>query len=218
MSSARKEILKRIRQGTEDVPESEKPEDVPLNRNYRTGVDSSQAHIVELFAERVGEYKATVHRIKQDALAEQIAVSCRQQQVENLVIPPGIPEELLPKDLNLLMDGRQALSHSQLDESDGVLTTCRIAVAQTGTIILDGGDGQGRRALTLVPDYHLCIVREDQIVNILPEAIRALDDTVNSEGAPITMISGPSATSDIELNRVEGVHGPRRFEVLIVGE
>lgn len=216
MSSAKEEILKRVRQATEDVPDQEQPDDVPLERSYRQKVEAEQFYKVDMFAERVGEYKATVRRITKDAVKEQVAVSCREQEVENLVIPPGMPEEFLPDEINLLHDGEEQLSHSELDASDGVLTTCRIAVAQTGTIILDGGEGQGRRALTLVPDYHLCIVREDQVVGILPEAIRELEEIVNQEGAPITMISGPSATSDIELSRVEGVHGPRRLEVLIV--
>ena len=108
------------------------------------------------------------------------------------------------------------LTHQQLDESDGVITTCAFAVAQTGTIILDAGEGQGRRALTLVPDYHLCIVREDQIVELVPEGFLLVGSSVMKEGRPITFISGPSATSDIELSRVEGVHGPRRLEIIII--
>ena len=99
-----------------------------------------------------------------------------------------------------------------------MITTCAFAVAQTGTIILDAGEGQGRRALTLVPDYHLCIVREDQIVELVPEGFAAVESSVKKGGQPITLISGPSATSDIELSRVEGVHGPRRLEVLIVND
>ncbi len=99
-----------------------------------------------------------------------------------------------------------------------MITTCALAVAQTGTIILDAGPGQGRRVLTLLPDYHLCIVREDQIVELVPEGFAHFEDIVKTEGRPITFISGPSATSDIELSRVEGVHGPRRLEILVVGE
>jgi L-lactate dehydrogenase complex protein LldG len=111
---------------------------------------------------------------------------------------------------------RPRLTKEELDKSDGVLTSCALGIAQTGTIVLDAGEGQGRRALTLLPDYHLCIVREDQIVGLVPEAFAMLENTVKNEGRAITFISGPSATSDIELNRVEGVHGPRTLEVLIV--
>jgi L-lactate dehydrogenase complex protein LldG len=107
------------------------------------------------------------------------------------------------------------LTYQQLDESDGVLTGCALGIAQTGTIVLDDGAHQGRRALTLLPDYHLCVVYEDQIVDLVPEAITRLHEAVQQR-RPITFISGPSATSDIELSRVEGVHGPRTLHVLVV--
>jgi L-lactate dehydrogenase complex protein LldG len=110
------------------------------------------------------------------------------------------------------------LSYEQLDASDGVLTSCALGIAQTGTIVLDGGPGQGRRASTLVPDYHLCVIREDQVVGTVPEAVAALREVAAAPGRPVTWVSGPSATSDIELNRVEGVHGPRALEVLVVGD
>ena len=103
------------------------------------------------------------------------------------------------------------LSVSELDGVDGVITSCAVAIAETGTLILDGSPGQGRRVITLIPDYHLCVVFADQIVADVPDALARLEAT-----RPLTMISGPSATSDIELNRVEGVHGPRTLEVIIV--
>jgi L-lactate dehydrogenase complex protein LldG len=137
--------------------------------------------------------------------------------VESLVVPAYQPEYWVPDGVELLWDNENGrLSNEELDKSDGVLTGCSLGIAQTGTIVLDAGEGQGRRALTLLPDYHLCIVREKQIVGLVPEAFTGLKDTIK-KGRAITFISGPSATSDIELDRVEGVHGPRTLEVLIVG-
>jgi L-lactate dehydrogenase complex protein LldG len=138
--------------------------------------------------------------------------------VRSLVIPPYLPREWIPDGVDTLRDAaRPRLTSQELDESDGVITGCALGIAQTGTIVLDSGRAQGRRALTLLPDYHLCVVREDQIVGLVPEAFTRLEATVREERRAVTFISGPSATSDIELNRVEGVHGPRALDVLIVG-
>jgi L-lactate dehydrogenase complex protein LldG len=110
----------------------------------------------------------------------------------------------------------EPLPNERLDNSDGVLTGCALGIAQTGTIVLDGGVCQGRRVITLLPDYHLCVIREEQIVGLVPEALRILQTTHPESPRPFTFVSGPSATSDIELNRIEGVHGPRTLEVLVV--
>lgn len=217
MSEARSEMLATIRKALANIPESEKPDDSEIKRTYHQKGDLTQKEVAELFAERVGEYKARVQRVTKSNLKKVIADSCKRENIQKLVIPEGFPKEWLPVDLDLLFDGSESrLTHYLLDQSDGVITTCAHGVAQTGTIILDAGEGQGRRALTLVPDYHLCIVREDQIVELIPEGFSAVKSSVQKEGRPITFISGPSATSDIELSRVEGVHGPRRLEVLIV--
>ncbi|NBC64351.1 MAG: lactate utilization protein C [Bacteroidetes bacterium] len=217
MSDAKTEMLATIRKALSEVPDSETPDDVELKRDYRRKGELSQPKIVELFAERVGEYKATVQRVKESNLKKVMEESLQREKIKKLVIPKGFQKELLPADLDPLFDDPDLpLTHHVLDQSDGVVTTCAYAVAQTGTIILDAGEGQGRRSLTLVPDYHLCIVREDQIVELIPEGFAAVQESVKKEGRPITFISGPSATSDIELSRVEGVHGPRRLEVLIV--
>ena len=147
-------------------------------------------------------------------LPDAIAAACTARGVRRLVVPADLPAGWAPADIELLKD--PGLTNEQLDTSDGVLTGCALGIAQTGTIVLDSGPGQGRRALTLVPDYHLCIVRADQIAGLVPEAIARLADDTRATHRPITFVSGPSATSDIELNRVEGVHGPRTLDVLIV--
>lgn len=217
VTSAREEILWRIRRATRDVPKDERPEDVPIERGYRKQDDAPREEIVERFAERAAEYESTVHRIREADLPRAIAEACERRGVRRLVIPPGLPQEWIPEDMETLRDAaRPRLTNEELDESDGVLTGCSLGISQTGTIVLDSGEGQGRRALTLLPDYHLCVVREDQVVGLVPEAFEKLEETVKNEGQAITFISGPSATSDIELNRVEGVHGPRTLEVLIV--
>jgi L-lactate dehydrogenase complex protein LldG len=218
VTSAKKEILRRIRRATRDVPQDERPEDVPVERGYRKQDDAPHNQIVERFVERAAEYEATVHRVSEDDLPKSTAEACRRRGVQRLVVPAGLPDAWIPESVDLLQDGAdgQHLTNEELDNSDGVLTGCSLGIAQTGTIVLDGGEGQGRRAITLLPDYHLCVVRKDQIVGLVPEAFAKLE-AVAKGGRAITFISGPSATSDIELNRVEGVHGPRTLEVLVVG-
>ena len=218
MASAKETILWRIRHATRDVPESERPEDVRVERSYREKDEAPREEIVERFAERAAEYEATVRRVKTDELPGAIEEALTRRGVKRLVVPPYLPSEWLPEGVETLRDAaRTQLTKEELDGSDGVLSGCAMGIAQTGTIVLDSGRAQGRRALTLLPDYHLCVVREDQIVGLVPEAFAELEDTVKDEGRAITFISGPSATSDIELNRVEGVHGPRTLEVLIAG-
>lgn len=218
MNAAREEVLRRIRRSTRDVPEAERPEDVPVERGYRETDDAPRQEIVERFAERTAEYKAKVGRVSERELPDAIRNALEARGVRELVVPPGLPEAWIPGNVEVVRDGDGArLSNDELDRSDGVLTGCALGIAQTGTIVLDAGEAQGRRALTLLPDYHLCVVREDQVVGLVPEAFAGLRETVAGERRAITFISGPSATSDIELNRVEGVHGPRTLEVLIVG-
>ena len=218
MATEKETILWRIRRATKDVPESESPEDVAVERGYRAQDESPREEIVERFAERAAEYEATVRRVKEDELPEAIREALERRGVKRLVIPPRLPRAWVPEGVETLRDAaRPRLSKEELDTSDAVLTGCAVAIAQTGTIVLDAGAGQGRRALTLLPDYHLCVVREDQIVGLVPEAFARLEGAVKERGRAVTFISGPSATSDIELNRVEGVHGPRTLEVLISG-
>ncbi|HZB82683.1 MAG TPA: lactate utilization protein C [Rubrobacteraceae bacterium] len=218
MSTAREEILRRIRRAIYDVPKEERPEDIPVERGYRKEDDVPSEEMIEHFAENVAEYEAAVHRVSEADLKEAITEACRRRGARRLVVPPGLPEGWVPDGVEALRDdtGTQ-LTKEELDKSDGVLTGCALGIAQTGTIVLDAGERQGRRALTLLPDYHLCVVRKEQIVGLVPEAFARLANAVKTEGRAVTFISGPSATSDIELDRVEGVHGPRTLEVLIAG-
>lgn len=218
MASAKETILWRVRRATRDVPEGERPEDVTVGRGYRTEDDASREEIVARFAENVAEYEATVHRVAEDGVTGAIREILEKRGVKRLVVPPRLPKAWVPEGIETLEDAAMPrLTDQELDGADGVLTGCALGIAQTGTIVLDAGPGQGRRALTLLPDYHLCVVRVDQIVGLVPEAFAKLEETVREQGRAVTFISGPSATSDIELNRVEGVHGPRTLEVLIFG-
>ena len=141
-----------------------------------------------------------------------IAAVCAEHGARRLVIPAGLPPDRRPGGLDLVEDTQ--LDPHTLDGTDGVITGCTVAIAETGTIVLTAAPHEGRRAITLVPDLHICLVDQSQIVELLPEAIARLNQAVR-ERRPITMISGPSATSDIELDRVEGVHGPRTLVVLV---
>ncbi|MGC4813361.1 LutC/YkgG family protein [Micromonospora sp. DT228] len=196
--TARDDILARLRTALADNPP---PVRVP--RRYRRADD--RPDLVEVFVDRLVDYRATVHR-GIDALAGLLA------EVDRLAVPTDVPADWLTGHVGQAHRDAPPLTPAELDTMDAVLTGCAVAVADTGTIILDAGPTQGRRALTLVPDRHICVVRADQVVGLLPEALTRLDPR-----APQTWISGPSATSDIELNRVEGVHGPRRLEVVLVG-
>lgn len=216
MSSAREEILGRIREALQDVPASEQSDNIAIARAYRREGSAPREEMIERFIERVSDYKVAVLRVSEPDLPGAIATMCTARNVHRLVVPADLPQSWITAGLELLRD-EPPLSNSQLDQSDGVLTACALGIAQTGTIVLDGGSGQGRRALSLLPDYHLCVIFESQIVDLVPEAITQLADAVRLRGQPLTFISGPSATSDIELNRVEGVHGPRTLDVLVVG-
>jgi L-lactate dehydrogenase complex protein LldG len=213
MSDAKHVMLERIRNAIRDVPETERREDVQVNRSYRssTGTDN----LLELTAERIAEYRARVEIVSADTLASSIQASLKRQGIKRLIVPHDLPEDWKPKGVQLLEEFAMQLEHSELEQADGVLTGCTLAIAETGTLVLDHARGQGRRALTLIPDFHLCVLLESQIVDNLPAAMKMLESSVHA-GRPLTFISGPSATSDIELSRVEGVHGPRTLEVLIV--
>ena len=216
MSLAQDDILRRIKVALHDVPAGERPDDVPVAREYRQAGTATQAELIERFTDRLVDYKAKVALVVEGQLGSAIAAACAARGVRRLIAPADLPASWVPAEVELLRDTDGALSNEQLDAGDGVLTGCALGIAQTGTIVLDGGPAQGRRVLTLLPDYHLFVIRADQIVELAPQAIARLGPAVREQRRPITLISGPSATSDIELSRVEGVHGPRTLEVLIV--
>jgi len=215
MSTGRERILQRIQTALhKEAPTQHLSANQTVVRDYRQRDEAPRDDIIDRFIERVTEYKAVVRRVEADNLASAIAEALAARGVTRLVVPADLPAAWLPPTLTLLRDAGD-LSYEMLDSSHGVLTGCVLGIAQTGTIVLDHGALQGRRAISLVPDYHLCIVRAAQIVGLFPEATAPLEAAART-GRPITFISGPSATSDIELNRVEGVHGPRTLEVLVV--
>jgi L-lactate dehydrogenase complex protein LldG len=204
--SARETILGRVRSAT-GGPAAR----APVARDYRTRGMLDAAARVELFCERVGEYRAEVRRVAADGVAAAVAETCTAVGARRLVVPAGLPAEWRPATVELV--GDDGLGGVELDAFDGVVTGCTVAIAETGTIVLTAAPAEGRRAITLVPDLHVCIVDERRIVELVPEAIAAL---AGAKRRPLTFISGPSATSDIELSRVEGVHGPRTLVVLVV--
>ncbi|RKR88011.1 L-lactate dehydrogenase complex protein LldG [Micromonospora pisi] len=178
-----------------------------------SGTDASAPELIELLVDRLVDYRATVTHCDPAGLAR--ALAGLLDDVPAVAVPPGLPGGWLSAYPGTVRrDGApRPLTVTDLDEPGlAVVTGCAVAVAETGTLILDTGTDQGRRLLTLVPDHHICVVRTDQVVDRVPEALRRLADPTR----PVTLVSGPSATSDIELNRVEGVHGPRRLDVLIV--
>lgn len=202
MNDARSEVLGRIRAALAAAP----PEGVVVPRDYEHQPLTGTGDVAR-FAEAVAEYRARVHRIA----AADIAATVRELAgaEATVVIPADVPDDWIAGVRTITDD--PVLGIDALDGAEAVLTGCAVGIAATGTIVLDAGATQGRRALTLVPDHHICVVRVDQIVNTVPQGFAALTAT-----RPLTFISGPSATSDIELERVEGVHGPRTLDVLIV--
>ena len=208
-TSARDEILGRVRSALAGVEPTHEPVVAPSAVQ-----DPAPSHdqVVDLFAERVADYRAVVDRVSAADLPGHLAGLFAP--TERVVVPPGLETDLLNAVPTPVAD--DDLDAADLDTTDAVLTTATVGIAETGTIVLDHGPGQGRRALTLVPDRHVCVVHADQVVPDVPDAMARLATSV-ARGRPLTWVSGPSATSDIELTRVEGVHGPRVLHVVLVG-
>jgi L-lactate dehydrogenase complex protein LldG len=209
LSAARDEVMRRIHDALGPAPPA--PGDIP--RTYRQPGDAIGFEPVERFCEVVADYDATVRRVSEGELEDALSETCRARGAARLAVPVDLPWHVAR--VELVRDD-PPLGPRDLDALDGVLTGCAAAIAETGTIVLDGASLSGRRALTLVPDLHLCVVRADQVVPAVPDAIAAMAPAVR-DGRPVTFVSGPSATADIELNRVQGVHGPRRLDVFVVG-
>jgi L-lactate dehydrogenase complex protein LldG len=213
----RDEVLSRIRTATRNgaapgsAPKSGTDSGPPAAAAYRTHGALDGPRLLDLLAERLADYRAEVRRSTEPGLAAVVSAALAQRGARRVVVPPGLDLPALPPGVEALPD--DGLSPHELDALDGVITGAAVAIAETGTIVLDGSPDQGRRAITLVPDYHLCIVHAAQVVELVPEAIARLAER---SGRPLTWISGPSATSDIELSRVEGVHGPRTLDVILV--
>ena len=209
--SSRDVVLGRIRSAlAQDGPTQ------PIPRHYIKYTENAPGSeaVIELLTDRLVDYKALVRHVGVDELPA--AVDAALDGMSTIVIAPGLPDPIgegcAGHDRRVVTDTAPVtLTPQDLDAVDAVVTTARVAIAMSGTIILDGGPGQGRRAISLVPDRHVVVLDRDQVVETVPEAIAMLEPT-----APLTMIAGPSATSDIELERVEGVHGPRTLHVLIV--
>jgi len=218
--TAREEVLARIRAALGgsapdgsapggSAPASAAPAADTVPRGYRTQGELDVSVLLDLLAERLRDYGCTVRRAAPGQVMTVAGEALGQRGAHRIVVPPGLDPAGLPAGVEIVAD--DGLSPAALDTVDGVITGAAVAIAETGTIVLDGSPGQGRRALSLVPDYHVCIVRAEQVVALVPEALARLDP-----GRPLTWISGPSATSDIELDRVQGVHGPRTLEVILV--
>ncbi len=213
--SARNAVLAAIERATHQVRDADPAAaHDALTRGYRQRGGASLPECLERLEERLEDYGVRVTRTTADGLPAAVAAWVAERGVQRWVVPPGVPEVWLSS-----VRGVEAIADDagprELDGADAVVTSCAVAVAETGSIVLDAGPGQGRRAATLVPDVHLCVVPASLVVELVPEAVAGLADAVTG-GRPLTWISGPSATSDIELVRVAGVHGPRTLAVLLV--
>ena len=223
--SARDEVLGRVRTAlaaSPGVPGAPPPAAPPPGAApaYRTRGELGTPALLDLLAGRLIDYRSQVRRTGPAQVLDTVRAALAGRGARRIVLPPGLDLPGLDQPqpgqsgsldgVGLITDG--GLSAQELDSMDGVITRAAVAIAETGTIVLDAGPGQGRRALSLIPDYHLCLIDAAQVVALVPEAMARL-----TPGRPLTWISGPSATSDIELDRVEGVHGPRTLEVILIG-
>lgn len=207
MSAAREEILGRVRRALADVPPGD---EVDVPREYR----DTQGGSLDRFVERLRDYGAGVRLVDAGGVAAAMAEACAARGVQRIAVPPDFPDDWRPPGIEVVVD--EGLSPAELEAIGAAATAAALGIAETGTVVLDAGEGQGRRLLSLVPDVHVCVLRAGQVVDGVPAAIRQVAKGLRETRRPVTFISGPSATVDIEFQRVEGVHGPRQVDVIVV--
>jgi L-lactate dehydrogenase complex protein LldG len=218
--TAREEILRRIRAAKGGVANAEAAASAEaawagwsaVERKYRREATRSREAMLELLEDRLRDYDARVIRVRHNEVAAGAAGMLGERKVRRMVVPAGLSAEWLPVGVEFVVD--EGMTAAELDGVDGVMTGATVAIAETGTVVLQNVAGQGRRAVTLVPDYHLCVVRVEDVVETVPEAMDRLQATA---GLATTFVSGPSATADIEMTRIKGVHGPRFLDVILAG-
>jgi L-lactate dehydrogenase complex protein LldG len=213
-NSARAEVLRRIHKAKGGIASAEAVRAGwnAIERRYRREATRSREVVLELLEDRLRDYDARVVRAGYSEVAVVAARMLGERRVRRMVAPAGLAAEWLPGGVEFVVD--QGLAAAELDAVDGVMTGATLAIAETGTVVLQNVAGQGRRAVTLVPDYHLCVVRMEDVVETVPEAMERLQATT---GLATTFVSGPSATADIEMTRIKGVHGPRFLDVILAG-
>jgi len=213
-NSARSVVLERIRKATGNASslEAASAEWDELRRGYRRDASLEHDELLELLVERLRDYDAQVLRVGPSGVADAVKAMLQARGVRRLVVPAGLPVEVLPEGFEFIVDA--GFHPAELDAFDGVVTLATVAIAETGTVVLQNTPGQGRRAATLVPDYHLCVLYAADVVETVPEAMDRLQATAT---LATTFVSGPSATADIEMTRIKGVHGPRFLDVVLVG-
>lgn len=212
MSSAKQEILQRVRAAIREVREDRDKGYAEVVRGYEQASTVTLAQRLSLFADRLRDYDATVYPCAEPEISQMVGKALSTRQKTRMLMPSGLPPQWLPSGFHFVVD--DDLTFDEIDRYDGVITGCAVAIALTGTIVLRHSNAEGRRALTLIPDYHLCVVHAEQVMQNVPEAMRVMQ---NFATFPITTISGPSATADIEMTRIKGVHGPRTLDVILVG-
>jgi len=212
-SSAREVVLGRIRAAKGAAPSAEAVQAGwdGVRRQYQRSARREGREVIELLIDRLHDYDAQVLEVERGGVADAVAKMMTARGVQRMVVPAGLRTDALVPGFEFVVD--EGLSHEELNHVDGVVTECTVAIAETGTIVLQNVPGQGRRAITLVPDYQLCVVDVAKIVETVPEAMDRLAATA---GLATTFFSGPSATADIEMTRIKGVHGPRFLDVILV--